>query len=71
MVRFQGDTNEARQWLLVALTTIWGLRLAGYLFWRNHGQPEDYRYQAMRRRHGRQFPLVSLGTVFAFQGLMM
>ena len=71
VVRFQGDTNERRQWLLVALTTIWGLRLAGYLFWRNHGQPEDYRYQAMRRRHGRQFPLVSLGTVFAFQGLMM
>ncbi|MEZ5296720.1 MAG: DUF1295 domain-containing protein [Ilumatobacteraceae bacterium] len=50
VVRFQGDTNTGRQWLLVAMTTVWGLRLAGYLFWRNHGQPEDYRYRAMRKR---------------------
>lgn len=71
VVRFQGDTNTTRQWLLVALTTLWGLRLTIYLFWRNHGQPEDYRYQAMRRRHGPRFPLVSLATVFTFQGLMM
>ncbi|MDX2381259.1 MAG: DUF1295 domain-containing protein, partial [Acidimicrobiia bacterium] len=27
VVRLQGDTNTTRQWLLVALTTIWGLRL--------------------------------------------
>lgn len=71
VVRLQGDTNTTRQWLLVALTTIWGLRLTAYLFVRNHGQPEDYRYQAMRRRHGSRFPIVSLATVFAFQGLMM
>ncbi len=71
VVRLQGDTNTTRQWLLVALTTIWGLRLTVYLFWRNHGQPEDYRYQAMRRRHGARFPIISLATVFAFQGLMM
>ena len=71
VVRLQGDTNTTRQWLLVALTTIWGLRLTVYLFLRNRGQPEDYRYQAMRRRHGARFPIISLATVFAFQGLMM
>lgn len=70
-VRFQGDTETARQCLLVALVTVWGLRLAGYLFWRNHGRPEDYRYQAMRRRWGARFPLVSLVTVFTLQGVMM
>lgn len=71
VVRFQGDTNTARQWLLVILVSVWGLRLTAYLWWRNRGQPEDFRYQAMRRRHGPRFPIVSLGTVFALQGLMM
>lgn len=63
--------SESRTWLLPVLTTIWGLRLSLYLAWRNHGQPEDHRYQAMRRHHGRAFPLVSLLTVFALQGVVM
>lgn len=62
---------DSRTALIVAMTTVWGLRLAGYLAWRNHGKPEDYRYRAMRKRWGARFPIVSLGTVFAFQGLMM
>jgi steroid 5-alpha reductase family enzyme len=70
-VRLQGDTNETRQWILVAMVTVWGLRLAGYLFWRNHGKPEDYRYRAMRKRWGTRFPLVSLVTVFTLQGVLM
>ena len=70
-VRLQGDTNTGRQWLLVALVTIWGLRLAAYLFWRNHGRPEDYRYRAMRKRWGDRFPVVSLVTVFVLQGVLM
>jgi steroid 5-alpha reductase family enzyme len=65
------DGLDSRQWLLVALTTVWGLRLAGYLWWRNHGHGEDYRYRAMRKRWGPRFGLISLGTVFLFQGLMM
>lgn len=71
VVRLQGDTNTTRQWLLVALVTIWGVRLGGYLYWRNHGQPEDYRYRAMRKRHGDRFPVVSLVTVFLLQGVLM
>lgn len=70
-VRLQGDTNTGRQWLLVILVTIWGLRLAGYLFWRNVGEEEDYRYRAMRRRWGPRFPIISLLTVFTLQGTLM
>lgn len=70
-VRARVDGFDTRQWLLTAMTTIWGLRLAGYLAWRNHGHGEDYRYRAMRKRWGSRFALVSLGTVFVFQGLMM
>lgn len=70
-VRLRVDGLDSRQWLLTAMTTIWGLRLAGYLAWRNHGHGEDYRYRAMRKRWGSRFALISLFTVFTFQGLMM
>jgi steroid 5-alpha reductase family enzyme len=70
-VRFTADGYEPRQNLLVALTTVWGLRLAGYLAWRNLGHGEDYRYQAMRKKAGPSFPLLSLFTVFALQGIIM
>jgi len=70
-VRLAVDGNDARQWLLVAMTSIWGLRLAGYLAWRNHGKGEDFRYRAMRRRWGERFGVVSLATVFGVQGLLM
>jgi steroid 5-alpha reductase family enzyme len=57
--------------LLVALTSVWGLRLSGYLAWRNLGHGEDPRYRAMRERIGERFWLVSLGTVFGLQGLLI
>ncbi len=65
------DGLAARQNLLVLMTSLWGLRLAGYLFWRNHGKGEDYRYRAMRKHWGPRFPIISLGTVFALQGTLM
>lgn len=70
-VRFTAHGNTARQNLLVALVSLWGLRLAGYLFWRNHGKGEDFRYRAMRKRWGARFGVVSLVTVFALQGFLM
>jgi steroid 5-alpha reductase family enzyme len=60
-----------RGWLLAGLTTIWGLRLAGYLLWRKWGQPEDPRYAALRERSGPRFWLTSLGIVFGLQGLLI
>ncbi len=60
-----------RKLLLCTLVTLWGARLALHLWRRNHGRPEDYRYAAMRKRHGAQFKWVSLGLVFGLQGLLM
>jgi len=60
----------ARGALLVALAALWGLRLGGYLFWRNHGRGEDPRYARMRRHHGERFARVSLVTVFGLQGVL-
>lgn len=65
------ELDAARGWLLVAMVTIWGLRLAGYLAWRNLGHGEDYRYRAMRKHHGPKFPIISLYTVFGLQGVLM
>ncbi len=66
-----GDGDGDRSILLVAMVGVWGLRLAGYLWWRNHGRGEDPRYQAMRRRAGDNFAAKSLITVFGLQGLLM
>lgn len=60
-----------RKLLITELTVLWGLRLAAYLFWRNAGHGEDYRYQAMRRRAGARFALVSLYSVFGLQAALM
>lgn len=66
-----GEGYEPRRALITALTTVWGLRLASHIFWRNKGAGEDFRYRAMRARHGKRFPVVSLYSVFAVQGLLM
>lgn len=70
-VRSRIDGDADRQRLLVAMTTLWGLRLAVYLYARNHGKGEDFRYRAMRKHWGPRFPLISLGTVFIVQGALM
>jgi steroid 5-alpha reductase family enzyme len=65
-----GDGYEMRARLVVLLVALWGLRLSFYITVRNLGAGEDYRYRAMRREWGKQFPLASLFTVFLLQGLI-
>jgi steroid 5-alpha reductase family enzyme len=60
----------ARGVLALVLVALWGGRLGGYLLWRNWGSEEDYRYRAMRRRHGARFAWISLFTVFGLQGAL-
>jgi len=59
-----------RALLLLALVTIWALRLGGYLTWRNWGEPEDRRYQAIRARNEPGFAWKSLYLVFGLQALL-
>jgi steroid 5-alpha reductase family enzyme len=65
-----GD-GSSRRGLIAAMASLWGLRLAAYLLWRNAGRGEDPRYAAMRRRWGERFWWVSLFSVFALQGVVM
>lgn len=65
------DGYAPRQWLLMSLVSIWGLRLSGYLLWRNWGQGEDFRYRQWRAAAGRQFWWRSYFKVFLLQGFFI
>lgn len=67
---WQSGDASVTGWVLLFMVTVWGLRLSGYLTWRNWGKKEDPRYAAMRERHGDRFPWVSLATVFLLQALL-
>ena len=66
-----GDGDALRVALMTGAVTIWGLRLSLHLFTRNRGHGEDFRYVAMRRRHGPGFWWISYFTVFVVQGILM
>ena len=67
-----GDFSS-RKILLLALVSLWGLRLSIYLAWRNIGKGEDFRYQEFRRNYGaKRYWWFSYFQVFLLQaGLMM
>jgi steroid 5-alpha reductase family enzyme len=69
--KFVTGASGSGNWLLLLMVTVWGLRLTGYLAKRNLGKGEDFRYRAMRRKHGERFAIVSLYTVFGLQGALM
>jgi steroid 5-alpha reductase family enzyme len=66
-----GEGFSDRRYLVLALVGVWGLRLSGYLAWRNLGHGEDYRYLAMRKKFGASFWWISLFQVFLLQGVLM
>ena len=49
---------------LLALVTLWALRLSIHITLRNWGEPEDRRYQVIRARNQPGFHLKSLYLVF-------
>jgi steroid 5-alpha reductase family enzyme len=50
---------------------VWGLRLSHYIFWRNHGKPEDFRYATWRREWGSQYLLRSFLQIWCLQGVLL
>jgi len=61
----------ARKILIMVLVTIWGLRLAGYVLWRNAGKPEDFRYAKWRSESPQIWWWKSFFQVFLLQGFLM
>ena len=66
-----GDTS-LRKIIIVTFVTIWGLRLSGYLAWRNLGKGEDFRYRNFRKNYGeKRYWWISFFQVFLLQGTLM
>lgn len=65
------DGHQGRKILALALVALWGLRLSGYLLWRNRGRGEDPRYRAMRARRPSGFWWYSYFQVFLLQALLL
>jgi steroid 5-alpha reductase family enzyme len=66
-----GHGDPGRRLVALLVPVVWGLRLAGYIHWRNHGKPEDPRYTAhLRRRTGALVPY-AIRTIFWAQGWVM
>jgi len=63
-------TTGSRALPLLVLSLAWALRLSLHLLQRQHGQPEDPRYQAIRARNEPHFAWKSLYLVFALQALL-
>jgi steroid 5-alpha reductase family enzyme len=69
---FVGAGSPARQRLVLALTTIWAVRLCAYIGWRNWGR-EDPRYARLRAHAeslGRNYAWYSLTHVFLSLGAL-
>jgi steroid 5-alpha reductase family enzyme len=59
-----------RAWLVLVLVGAWSIRLAAYIFRRNHGHGEDFRYQQIRARNEPGFAFKSLYLVFGLQAAL-
>ena len=67
---WQGPGFAPRRWLMAGMVTFWGLRLALHLVRRIASEPEDGRYQQLRREwEGKNIPLRFL-FFFEFQALL-
>lgn len=56
--------------LVMVLLAVWALRLSIFITWRNAGEPEDKRYQEIRRNNEPYFEYKSLYIVFGLQATL-
>ena len=62
--------GDARSTLVLMLVALWALRLSLFITVRNHGEPEDHRYQEIRRNNQPNFRFKSLYIVFGLQAVL-
>jgi steroid 5-alpha reductase family enzyme len=67
---FEAQPLSGRGVLVLALVTIWALRLSIYITARNWGEPEDYRYQSIRTNNEPGFTFKSIYIIFSLQGVL-
>jgi steroid 5-alpha reductase family enzyme len=63
---------DLRRVVMLMMVSLWGWRLSIHIARRNIGQPEDFRYQAMRKSWGDKFPVLkALVNVYLLQALFL
>jgi steroid 5-alpha reductase family enzyme len=60
-----------RHILVTVFICIWGMRLAVYVYVRNKGRGEDFRYARWRKEWGKIFVLRSFLQIFLLQGILL
>jgi steroid 5-alpha reductase family enzyme len=70
MVVYCSAGTSVRGVLVLALVGVWAVRLSAYVTWRNRGQPEDRRYQAIRAAREPGFWWKSAYVVFGLQAVL-
>ncbi|MBI1377433.1 MAG: DUF1295 domain-containing protein [Frankiales bacterium] len=66
-----GHGDDGRRLVALLVPLVWGVRLAAYIHWRNHGKGEDPRYTAlMSKRQGALLPF-AVKNIFWAQGWVM
>ncbi len=66
-----GHGQPVRRYLLLAAAVIWGLRLAAYVGWRNHGKPEDPRYRDLLSRAKGNKNAYAFRVIYLLQALIL
>lgn len=59
--------NTVRSELVLILLAVWAVRLSVHIAWRNWGEEEDNRYQAIRKNNQPNFEFKSFYIVFLLQ----
>ncbi|MEJ2127848.1 MAG: DUF1295 domain-containing protein [Woeseiaceae bacterium] len=70
VIAWHAQPLSGRGMLVLALVTVWALRLSIFITARNWGEPEDYRYQEIRANNEPNFTFKSLYIVFGLQGVL-
>ncbi len=70
MFAFEYELPSLRASLVLALVTIWAVRLSAHITIRNWGESEDYRYAQIRANNEPGFVVKSLYIVFGLQALL-
>lgn len=64
------SSMDVRSILILAMVSIWAMRLSAHLTWRNWGESEDKRYVAIREKYSPNFGIKSLFIIFLFQAVL-
>ncbi len=65
------EDYDVRKGVTLLLVLVWGLRLSIFIYKRNKGKPEDFRYVEMRKNWGGKARVYAFFQVFMLQGFIM